>query len=57
MPYANGGKGETLISISIFPENEFSSAQTRISWGIHGIPKVLLGPAMPYHYNLQVANP
>ena len=29
--------------------------QGRISWGIHGLPKVSLGPAMSYHSVLWVA--
>jgi biotin synthase-related radical SAM superfamily protein len=28
----------------------FYSSQASFSWGIHELPKVLLGPVMPYHF-------
>jgi hypothetical protein len=31
------------------PRFAAASIQGRISWGIHGLPKVSLGPAIPYH--------
>jgi hypothetical protein len=43
-------EGTTILRILVAHEGEKTNRrQTRISWDIHGFPKVLLGPGMPVY--------